>query len=255
MSEASPSTSRPPVSHPKYLQSEVASTAKQKKAGKRFKRPGKDNNLDTTKEIAVEGLPREEKKSKKRKREVERSVDDHDPEDSEKKAKKKLDRAEESQSDPANTSDVVAPTKKRKNKTGFPDPDEDVSLPEQSKKCLAYAFLQFHRPSKWKFNKARQNWILRNIWSSEMIPETHLPLAYGYLMKIQGGVRESCRTALENHKTEATLSEKADLVDGASADTKSTTMIPPTSSAAESTKEIRAQELIDLLSTSDTSVS
>ncbi|KAG5353180.1 hypothetical protein C0989_009557 [Termitomyces sp. Mn162] len=195
MSEASPSTSRPPVSHPKYLQSEVASTAKQKKAGKRFKRPGKDNNLDTTKEIAVEGLPREEKKSKKRKREVERSVDDHDPEDSEKKAKKKLDRAEESQSDPANTSDVVAPTKKRKNKTGFPDPDEDVSLPEQSKKSL------------------------------------------------------------ENHKTEATLSEKADLVDGASADTKSTTMIPPTSSAAESTKEIRAQELIDLLSTSDTSVS
>jgi len=34
---------------------------------------------------------------------------------------------------------------------------------------LEYAFLQFNKPSKWKFNKAKQNWLLRHVWSSEEV--------------------------------------------------------------------------------------
>ena len=26
-----------------------------------------------------------------------------------------------------------------------------------------------NKPKKWKFNKARQNWIVRNIWSPEAV--------------------------------------------------------------------------------------
>ncbi|KAG6903360.1 hypothetical protein C0995_013113 [Termitomyces sp. Mi166 len=273
-SETSPSTSRPPVPKPKLttsLESDVSSTTKQTKGETKLNRSRKDNNLDATKEFAPEDVPKKEKKSKKRKREADLPVDDHaeTKEDSGKKIKKKLKHTEEVDSHTI-TSDVV-PAKKRKNKTGFPDPNEDACLSEQSKKYfskqlgLAYAFLQFHRPSKWKFNKARQNWILRNIWSSEMIPETHLPLAYGYLAKVQGGVREVkqaitllgnllllCRTILENPKVEATSSEKAGPVDGTPAETGSTPTTLPTPSVIENSKEIRAQALIDLLSSSDT---
>jgi hypothetical protein len=78
---------------------------------------------------------------------------------------------------------------KRTNKTGFPDPNEDAALSDQARKgvhfplnvpsetnnqtvlplALAYAFAQFHRPSKWKFHKARQNWIIRNVLSGESV--------------------------------------------------------------------------------------
>lgn len=35
--------------------------------------------------------------------------------------------------------------------------------------ALEYAFLQMNRPSKWKFNKARQNWLIRNVWNPEAV--------------------------------------------------------------------------------------
>ena len=35
--------------------------------------------------------------------------------------------------------------------------------------ALSYAYLQLEEPSSWKFNKARQNWLLRNVWSEEAV--------------------------------------------------------------------------------------
>ncbi|TFK43202.1 hypothetical protein BDQ12DRAFT_674572 [Crucibulum laeve] len=93
------------------------------------------------------------------------------------------------------------PKKKRKNKTGLADPDDDKTLTNQARKALLYAFEQFRRPDKWKFQKARQNWLVRNIWSAEAIPEAYEPLLIKYLSETKGGVREnlikSCRTILE----------------------------------------------------------
>lgn len=38
--------------------------------------------------------------------------------------------------------------------------------------ALDYAFTQFEEPDNWKFNKARQNWIIRNVWSEEAVCAT-----------------------------------------------------------------------------------
>ncbi|TFK27040.1 hypothetical protein FA15DRAFT_666773 [Coprinopsis marcescibilis] len=105
---------------------------------------------------------------------------------------------------PAPTEPAPEPTKpkqkKRKNKTEFPDPLQDESLSEQSQKALDYAFLKSNSPSDWKFNKARQNWLIRNVWSTESIPDDHLPLTLKYLSSVQGGSRdklkETCTTIL-----------------------------------------------------------
>lgn len=80
------------------------------------------------------------------------------------------------------------PKKKHKNRTNFTDPREDTQLSTQSRKgahysvalakldgflllstALEYVFTQMNRPSRWKFNKARQNWLIRNVWSSETV--------------------------------------------------------------------------------------
>ncbi|KAI0663115.1 hypothetical protein C8Q70DRAFT_493546 [Cubamyces menziesii] len=68
-------------------------------------------------------------------------------------------------------------------------------------RTLHYAFTQFEEPESWKFNKARQNWIIRNVWSEQAVPETYLPLVYRYLQGVQGGSREalikSCKEAAQ----------------------------------------------------------
>jgi hypothetical protein len=67
----------------------------------------------------------------------------------------------------------------------FPDPLKDESLAEQSRKgthskrspaspgftvsALSYAYQRFLDPESWKFNKARQNWLIRNVWSENAV--------------------------------------------------------------------------------------
>ena len=78
-------------------------------------------------------------------------------------------------------------SKKRKEskRSIYPDPSDDPNLTEQSRKgpsscfkdpnsidfsatALVYIYSQHTSPETWKFNKARQNWIIRNIWSSKV---------------------------------------------------------------------------------------
>lgn len=66
------------------------------------------------------------KEKKKRKREVEGT--------SEKKRAKKQAKSED-YSTPDITNSSSLPTKKRKNRTGFLDPNKDTSLSDQSRKC------------------------------------------------------------------------------------------------------------------------
>ncbi|KAF5393564.1 hypothetical protein D9757_000236 [Collybiopsis confluens] len=87
----------------------------------------------------------------------------------------------------------VEPKKKKnsKNKTGLTDPEDEPSLSDQARKALLYAFQQFRKPSAWKFQKARQNWIIRNVWSPENIPDSQMPLVLKYLSGVQGNIREA----------------------------------------------------------------
>ncbi|KAI0824617.1 hypothetical protein BC628DRAFT_389840 [Trametes gibbosa] len=103
--------------------------------------------------------------------------------------------------------------KRRPRNTDLPDPTDDETLSGQAQKALLYAYTQFEEPDEWKFNKARQNWLIRNVWSDEAIPDKYLPTATKYLEGVQGGAREalikSCQEALEpaQSTTEATAAE------------------------------------------------
>lgn len=86
--------------------------------------------------------------------------------------------------------------KDKKAKDGLPDPAEDSNLSNQGRKgenkprsiwswsdllALVYAF-QFGKTS-FKFQKARQNWLLRNLWNAEEVSTFTILLALssGYL--------------------------------------------------------------------------
>ncbi|KAF9221940.1 hypothetical protein BS17DRAFT_809654 [Gyrodon lividus] len=80
--------------------------------------------------------------------------------------------------------------KKHQHELPFPDPTKDGSLAEQNCKALSYAYERFRDPQSWKFNKARQNWLIRNVWSEKAIPENYVPLLTKYLADIKGSARQ-----------------------------------------------------------------
>ncbi|KAG5654497.1 hypothetical protein H0H81_001996, partial [Sphagnurus paluster] len=89
----------------------------------------------------IEGRDKKDKKLKKRRWEAEAGTGG-EVEESEKKSKRSK-HTQESASDAALDTPTTSnpPTKKkRKNKTGFPDPEEDKSLPSQSQKCPSDLF-------------------------------------------------------------------------------------------------------------------
>ncbi|KIP09172.1 hypothetical protein PHLGIDRAFT_126477, partial [Phlebiopsis gigantea 11061_1 CR5-6] len=139
--------------------------------------------------------PKRKKKSKGKEREADTSTATTVVEDEvkTKKSKKRKDRKDEAVAETANEEDRPRKQKKRKreSKSSLPDPERDGELSDQAKKALSYAYSQAEEPSSWKFNKAKQNWLLRNIWSEESIPDTHVALTNKYLAGVQGGVRET----------------------------------------------------------------
>ncbi|KAL1946701.1 hypothetical protein VTO73DRAFT_14805 [Trametes versicolor] len=186
----------------------------------------------------------------------------------EKRDKKRVQNIQRDEVDVGDAASSSKPQKKRKRRSasGFPDPTVDEALSEQAQKALDYAFTQFEEPDKWKFNKARQNWIIRNVWSEEAIPQTYLPLASKYLQGVQGGAREalvkSCRDAIEapqpTAEPAAAEESKVARVESESAKdshTKRTVKfeVPATpSNTVNDTKRKRATDLLALL-TSNTS--
>ncbi|KAI0040705.1 hypothetical protein FA95DRAFT_1611591 [Auriscalpium vulgare] len=91
--------------------------------------------------------------------------------------------------------EVEGKSKRRKHKAkkdsiDLLDPVEDESLSDQARKSLSYAHLRAVDPANWKFNKARQNWLVRNIWSEVSIPDKYVGLVTGYFTDVQGAVRE-----------------------------------------------------------------
>ncbi|KAJ6539096.1 hypothetical protein B0H19DRAFT_342248 [Mycena capillaripes] len=139
--------------------------------------------------------------------------------------------------------------KHKKNKTGFPNPGDDASLSEQASKALSYAFLQFRKPAKWKFSKARQNWLIRNIWSDQ-IPDTYLALTVQYLSNVKGGVRETlikdCQSVLFASAPEK-VSEK--VFSAESVSQAQPAKIPQVVVEPDQLKQTRARALLDALET------
>ncbi|KAF8351162.1 hypothetical protein F5887DRAFT_195633 [Amanita rubescens] len=150
--------------------------------------------------------------------------------------------------------DIVAegqlPKKKRKGETKVSDPAQDKSLSEQSLKGLSYAFSQYCNPAEWKFNKARQNWLIRNIWSPEMIPDEHMPLLLWYLKNVKGGARDAlvktCQTHLQPDQSKDESTSPAETTTtslfGLSAE-----VLEKSSDKTQGTKRSRAVTILEML--------
>ncbi|KAF9780067.1 hypothetical protein BJ322DRAFT_308982 [Thelephora terrestris] len=112
----------------------------------------------------------------------------------------------------ANPADDRSSRKRKKSKQSIhPDPSDDPELTEQSQKALSYIYSQFSSPETWKFNKARQNWIIRNVWTSK-VPDKYVPMVVEYLSRVQGRVREtlveSCKIVVSGSNPEPPASQE-----------------------------------------------
>ncbi|KDN50122.1 hypothetical protein RSAG8_01458, partial [Rhizoctonia solani AG-8 WAC10335] len=98
------------------------------------------------------------------------------------------------------------------------NPLTDETLPDFAQRGLAYAYQYAQHISlaseseqadkhAWKFNKARQNWILRNITDPMVIPDSHLPISLIYIASIQGGARDELRKTCKTTKKQAKASK------------------------------------------------
>ncbi|KAJ1027352.1 hypothetical protein NDA18_003360 [Ustilago nuda] len=65
---------------------------------------------------------------------------------------------------PAPTSSTAKPIDLKPEDIG-PDPNTDLRLSDQAKQAIQYAQIYSSEKSQWKFNKAKQNWLLRNALS------------------------------------------------------------------------------------------
>ncbi|GJJ13536.1 hypothetical protein Clacol_007790 [Clathrus columnatus] len=165
-------------------------------------------------------------KKKSRVVETEVEVRNSDSAQNEEKVAKKKSKTKKALPDPVSVStpstEKVGPEqvpeekskKKKKEKDKYPDPKKDNTLSEleTALKALTYVYERLTSHSEWKFNKARQNWILRNIWDENAIPEIYVPSCVKYLKGVQGNSRnvliKECNSILEEDiKTEPDKTE------------------------------------------------
>jgi hypothetical protein len=108
------------------------------------------------------------------------------PEEAASKKKKKKRKAEEQSEETLDSKPFKKKKGHRPSDLPSTDPSVDESLSEQSRKgmprnshvcllsiewftALSYAYARFEDPPNWKFNKARQIWLIKRLWSEEMV--------------------------------------------------------------------------------------
>ncbi|KAH7344945.1 hypothetical protein B0J17DRAFT_712574 [Rhizoctonia solani] len=106
----------------------------------------------------------------------------------------------------------------------YTNPLTDETLSDLTQRGLAYAYQYAQHVSltsdseraakqAWKFNKARQNWLLRNITDPTIIPDSYLPISLIYVNSIQGGARNGLRKTCKATKKQAKASKEMSLKD------------------------------------------
>lgn len=175
---------------------------------------------------------RKEKKEKKKKKTLKHSEEDqHEgtaldgqvvhlnaikvqtPEEAAPKKKKKKRKAEEQSEETPDSKPFKKKKGHRPSDLPSTDPSVDESLSEQSRKALSYAYARFEDPPNWKFNKARQIWLIKRLWSEEMIPEKYFTLVTKYLADVKGGIRDNlvqmCNSVVATETPDPATSESA----------------------------------------------
>ncbi|KAF8531508.1 hypothetical protein JB92DRAFT_2850658 [Gautieria morchelliformis] len=72
----------------------------------------------------------------------------------------------------------------------YPDPTKDAALTAPALKALSYVHTHVSSPDSWKFSKARQNWVVRNLWDDKAIPDMYFPSCVKYVANIRGNTRD-----------------------------------------------------------------
>ncbi|KAM6495602.1 DUF2373 domain containing protein [Amanita muscaria] len=149
----------------------------------------------------IEEMPADHEADKEKKKgQAALVIDSIDSPPKSKSRKKKKDK------DATDSGDAQAPSSVPENRDGKTKKNSkrkhaDYNADEApvSAAALAYAYSRYRHPEKWKFNKARQNWITRNVWSASTIPDQHLPLVTWYLKSVKGGVRDMLIEKCQSH--------------------------------------------------------
>ncbi|KAJ1677639.1 hypothetical protein EV182_005744 [Spiromyces aspiralis] len=140
---------------------------------------------------------REEKVKKKRKVQPEESKP-ADTEPAKKKAKKKDMSAESKRS-------RIMAAKKTKLE------EQQLRYKQLSTECQEYLSKWKHNRSEWKFQKARQIWILKHVYKPQHVPDELFGLAIEYLESIKGGARKLAKQYAKDHiKSAEKLIKKAE---------------------------------------------
>ncbi|XP_017668853.1 PREDICTED: uncharacterized protein C7orf50 homolog isoform X3 [Lepidothrix coronata] len=62
--------------------------------------------------------------------------------------------------------------------------------PSGSERALAYLTSWSENPGEWKFQKARQTWLLLHMYDKEKVPDKYFTILLDYLQGLQGGARD-----------------------------------------------------------------
>lgn len=93
---------------------------------------------------------------------------------------------------------------------------QEAGLSEPAKKAIFYAQLyaaqQAGAQDVWKFNKARQGWLLRNYF--EGVPEKYVPVVAQYLKTVVGGVRKTLEEKAREYVDAPVPEEKEEAKEG-----------------------------------------
>lgn len=210
------------------------------KKRKRDREPAEDAPIDAAPTEATDQPSLDEMKRKKKKDRKHKElspavpVEDEQPADAPKRKSKKRDsapavEAERPAADDAGDLEDPSPTKKKKKKRKdqtadeedvagekpartskkYPDPVKDETLNEQSQKGLAYAH-SYATSSDWKFNKARQNWLMKHVYDPAVVPDEYLRMVFHYLKSIKGQALEHLRKTSQSIVDSPTSQEPAD---------------------------------------------
>jgi len=79
--------------------------------------------------------------------------------------------------------------------------------------ALEYVHANLASTPDWKFNKARQNWIIRNLWDDAIVPDLYFPSCVKYVSGVQGNTRDvlikSSKDIIEKASVQTTGAAKA----------------------------------------------
>ncbi|QRW19268.1 hypothetical protein RhiXN_00674 [Rhizoctonia solani] len=195
--------------------------------------------------VSAPPIPTNKTQSKKKQKEQQPEIRP-DSTQKEKKRKKK-------QHEDANTCEAKAAEPGRKDETSnlkdnirIADVPIPYTNPLTDESCLAYAYQyaqhvslssESERAAKqpWKFNKARQNWILRNVIEPATIPDSYLPISLIYVQNIQGGARNELKKTCKVIKKQAKNSKASPSSDSNGSKPEAD---QPSEAKSESTKKV-----------------